>query len=518
MENIKFERKIVLAAILITSVPLLISYVIFVNDKIISFEDKIKAVLKNTAFVIAEDYTIKKDLYYKEDNLEIQTYADNLISRIDDVDLIVICDMDGRKYSHLDESQIGEIFVNPDKQEVLKYGKSYYSLMEGSMGKTFRWFEPIFYNDQQVGFVMVGKYYSDIISINSKTKSNYIVLFSVTFILALLSAKVFARLTKKSILDMEPEEIAKVYNEKNIVINNCHDGIIALDKNNNVNEINDRCYDLFDDFRIDKVIERLTPYIDQRESFTMKELIIQEKKIFVTLKPIIQEKQYLGIVIVLSDRENIRKVAKEITGVDEMIKSLRANVHEFKNNLHVILGLIQLEEYTQARDYILKIQKVQEDNSVEFSQIKDHYVRALLLSRKLVAKERNIDLVLNENSNLYSEHGIVESEDIVIILGNLIENAYEACTESRIKDKRVEAVLTEDESKINILVTDNGIPLNLNNNDIFKEGVSSKGENRGVGLHLVKNRVDLYNGKITISRYDGKKVFNIIVFKGGQFK
>lgn len=35
------------------------------------------------------------------------------------------------------------------------------------MGKTLRWFEPIFYNDEQVGFVMVGKYYSDIRSINS---------------------------------------------------------------------------------------------------------------------------------------------------------------------------------------------------------------------------------------------------------------------------------------------------------------------------------------------------------------
>lgn len=508
----------VLSAILITSIPLIISYIIFVNDKIMSFEDRIKAVLKNTAFVITQNDMIKEDLYYKKDSLEIQAYAESLISGIDNVDLIVVCDMDGRKYSHLDESQIGEIFVNPDKYEVLSKGKSYYSLMEGSMGKTFRWFEPIFYNEHQVGFVMVGKYYSDIISINSKTKFNYIMLFLVTFILALLFSKIFARLTKKSILDMEPEEIAKVYNEKNIIINNCHDGIIALDKNNNVNEINDKCYDLFEDFNIDRVIGRLHPYIEERKSFTMKELIIQDKKIFVTLKPIIQEKQYLGIVIVLSDRENIRKVAKEITGIDEMIKSLRANVHEFKNNLHVILGLIQLEEYAQAKDYILKIQKVQEDNSVEFSQIKDQYVRALLLSRKLMAKERNISFLLNENSNLFSEHGIVESEDIVIVLGNLIENAYEACTESGINDKRVEAVLYEDETKINIIVTDNGTPLSLNDISIFQEGVSSKGDNRGVGLYLVKNKVDLYNGNITINKYDSKKVFNIILFKGGEFK
>lgn len=516
--KIKFEGKLVLSAILITSIPLIISYIIFVNDKIITFEDKIKATLKDTAFVITQNNMIKEDLYYKHNDFEIQEYTKTLISEIDDVDLIVICDMDGRKYSHLDESQIGDIFVNPDKHEVLAYGKSYYSLMEGSMGKTLRWFEPVFYNDEQVGFVMVGKYYSDIMSINSKTTIKYIFLFLATFILALLFSKIFAHITKKSILNMEPEEIAKLYSEKNIIINNCHDGIIALDKNNNVTEINDKCYDLFEDFNVDNVIERLQKYIYNRDSFTMKELIIQNKKIFVTLKSIVQEKQYLGVVIVLSDRENIRKVAKEITGVDEMIKSLRANIHEFKNNLHVILGLIQLEEYNQAKEYILKIQKVQEDHLIEFSQINDPYARALLLSRKLVAKERNIEFTLNENSNLYGEHGIVESEDIVTILGNLIENSYEACTESKLKNKKVDVLLSEDKKQINIVVSDNGIPIKLSDNSIFLENVSSKGDNRGTGLYLVKNRVDLYNGNITINKQDNKKIFNIILFKGGEFK
>lgn len=270
---------------------------------------------------------------------------------------------------------------------------------------------------------------------------------------------------------MEPKEIAKLYNEKNIIINNCRDGIIALDENNNITEINERCYDLFEQLDVYKVVERLNTYIENRESFTMKELIIQNKKIFVTLKSIIQEKKYLGVVIVLSDRESIRKVAKEITGLDEIIKSLRANIHEFKNNLHVILGLIQLEEYSQAKEYILKIQKVQEDNLIEFSQIEDPYVRALLLSRKLVAKERNINFVLDEHSNLYCQHDIVEREDIVTILGNLIENAYEACTANEIKDKKVEVIMNEDERKISILVSDNGIPLKLNESSIFLEGI-----------------------------------------------
>ena len=202
----------------------------------------------------------------------------------------------------------------------------------------------------------------------------------------------------------------------------------------------------------------------------MKELIIQNKKIFVTLSPIIKKKQYLGVVIVLSDKDNINKIAKEITGIDEVVKSLRANVHEFKNNLHVILGLIQLEQYNQAKDYILKIQKAQEDNSIEFTQIKDYYVRALLLSRKLVAKERNLTLILSADSKLDESHGIIDSQDIVTILGNLIENAFEACVLEGNSDSLVEVSLKEDKDKIKIQVFDNGAPLAYKNKeDIFQK-------------------------------------------------
>lgn len=513
--KINFERKIIFSAVFIALIPLIFSYVIFINDKLSTNQEKIKDTLKDTAYSIVTNDLIKEKIANKDNDGTIQQYAEAVISHIHDVNIIVICDIEGIKYSHLDESQIGEVFVNPDKERVLETGESYFSLMEGSMGKTFRWFEPIMDNGKQIGFVMIGKYYSDIISLNSRTSLNYILLFISTVIIAIIFSSILAKATKRSILNMEPEEIAKLYKEKQIIINSVQNGIIALNKDNEVSEINENCYKLFDNFSVNKVIERLKPYIDAKESFSMKELIIQNKKIFVTLNPIIKKDQYLGVVIVLSDRDNINKIAKEITGIDEVVKSLRANVHEFKNNLHVILGLIQLEQYNQAKNYILKIQKVQEDNSIEFTQIKDYYVRALLLSRKLVAKERNLTFILSEDSKLNESHGIIDSQDIVTILGNLIENAFEACVLEGDSDKLVEVSLKEDKDKIEIQVFDNGAPLAYKNKeDILIEGISSKGKDRGLGLYLVKNRVELYNGDIKIKEYKNKKVFNITIFKG----
>lgn len=513
--KLKFGHKLILSAALISFIPLVLSYGIFIQDKTSTTERQIKVTLKDTAFMIIQNEFIKENLYENKGSNEIQEYTKTLISALDDIDIIVICDMTGKKYSHLDESQIGEIYVNPDKEEVLSKGTSYYSLMEGSMGRTLRWFEPIVYNNQQVGFIMIGKYYDDILNINKDTSMKYVCLFALAILISVAGGSILARNTKRDILNMEPEEIATLYNQKKIIINNVQDGIIALNKTNEVTEINDRCYTLFNNFSCDKVIDRLSGYIESKENFKMKELIIDGKKVFVTLNPIIEEDIYLGQLIILSDREGISKIAKEITGVDELIKNLRANVHEFKNNLHVILGLIQLKQYSQAKDYILQIQKVQEDNSIEFLDINDYYVRALLISRKLVAKERKVELILNSDSNMYEKHGIVDSKDLVTILGNLIENALEACALTNSEEKRVEVCIKENDNRIQIIVKDNGKPIDFNNkNIIFIEGVSSKGDNRGTGLYLVKNRVELYNGTIDIDEQKEEKVFTINILKG----
>ncbi len=514
-KKLKFEHKIILSSIVIAFIPLILSYIIFINEKISYIDDVIKSNLKHVGFTIGQSELIQNKLYNKENDGQVQEYTKKFISNFNDADIIVVSDMNGEKYSHLDETQIGQIYVGDDKEEVLKEGTSYFSLKEGSMGVTLRWFEPIMYNGEQVGFVMVGKYYKDITGINQIIKVRYLLLFIFTLSISIMASKLFGKIVKKEILNMEPYEIATLYNQKKIIINSVKDGIIALNKNNEITEINKNCYRLFDDFDSHKVIEKLKTYIDHREAFEMKEFIIQGKKVFVTINPIIQSSDYLGMVITLTDKDDIRKVAKEITGVDEIIKNLRANIHEFRNNLHVILGLMKIDEYEEARKYILNIQRIQEANSNKFSSIKDSYIRGLLLSRELVARERKVDMVLTEDSFLYAKHDVINSYDLVTILGNLIENSLDACSMSQTEIKRVEIDLFEDDRKIRIMVKDNGKAIDKDiKNDIFKEGVSSKGKDRGIGLSLVKNRVELYNGIINIKELEEEKIFTITIYKG----
>lgn len=515
--KVKFKSTIILGAVTITFIPLVLSYIIFVSSKISDTHQEIKNTLKEIGNIISKNEVVKEKLYNRDNDKSIQEYSKIFIENFNDVDIIVVGDMTGEKYSHLDEKQIGQIYVNDDNIDVINKGIRYYSTMEGSMGITLRWFQPIFYNNQQVGFVMVGKYEKDIDIITSKTKLTYSLLFIFSISLSIIGAKILADKTKKSILNMEPVEIAALYREKNIIIDSVNDGIISLNKNKKIVEINKACYKLFDDFKVEDILEKINLYIDNKEEVEMKEFVIKGKKIFITIKNIKLGNNCLRTIITLVDKNPINKIAKEITGVDEIIKNLRANIHEFKNSLYVILGLLEINAYDDAKKYILKTQRLQENSINKFASIEDKYVRGLLVSRELVAKERKIDFLLTEESFLEENHGIIDSNDIVTILGNLIENAFEACSLCENIKKRVEVSLYEDEYVIEIQVRDNGKNIDKKIRDtLFIEGITSKGEGRGTGLYLVKNRIEIYNGSIDIEEFGDEKIFVVTILKGEE--
>lgn len=282
--KLKFKSTIILWAVTITFIPLVLSYIIFVSSKIAYTDESIKNTLRDVGNIVSQNELVEEKLYNRNNDKSIQEYTKIFIKNFNDVDIIVVGDMTGEKYSHLDETQIGEIYVNEDNRDVIDNGISYYSIMEGSMGTTLRWFEPIFYNNQQVGFVMVGKYEKEIARITSQTKFTYSLLFIFSISLSIIGAKILADKTKKSILNMEPMEIAALYREKNIIIDSVNDGIISLNKNKEVVEINESCYKLFDDFKVEDILEKINVYIDNREEVEMKEFVIKGKKYLSQLK------------------------------------------------------------------------------------------------------------------------------------------------------------------------------------------------------------------------------------------
>lgn len=313
---------------------------------------------------------------------------------------------------------------------------------------------------------------------------------------------------------MEPEEIATLYLQKDYLLNSVQEGIILLDRNHEIEEANERAKELLEEVSNELLLEPLLKLLEARQAVRMQEFILGEKKVLITLRPLLKDTLYLGAVITLMDKEEVHEVAKEMLGIEEKNKNLRATVHEFKNNLHVLLGLLQLEEYEEAKQYILEIQQTKTHRCQQFASIKDGYLKAMLTSRAITAAEKKVEMILEPTAHLMEHHGYIDKDDLVTILGNLIENAIEACSMNHKKEKWVRIHLEEDEDRINIQVIDNGVPIEeAIKEHLFDLGISSKGESRGTGLYLLKKRLEVYHGYISMWENKEEKTFWVTIPK-----
>ena len=132
-KKMSFKNKILFLAIIITFVPLLLSYLIFISSKLTDINENIKNSLREVGYSISNSELIKEKLNTKTNDGSVQEYTKGYIENLNNIDIIVVGDMTGEKYSHLDESQIGKIYVNEDNKRVIRNADSYYSVMEGSM-------------------------------------------------------------------------------------------------------------------------------------------------------------------------------------------------------------------------------------------------------------------------------------------------------------------------------------------------------------------------------------------------
>lgn len=198
-------------------------------------------------------------------------------------------------------------------------------------------------------------------------------------------------------------------------------------------------------------------------------------------------------------------LTEQLTGANAMIEALRTVNHEFKNKLHVILGLMETGRVADAKEYILDASLVSSDAVSDIShRIPNASVAALLIGKMMRAAELGMTFILKQDT-VFLKKRVPSTESLVTILGNLIENAMEELNSKDFEEKRIEIgiYMSADHTMILCDDTGGGIPEDILVR-IYDRHTSSKGEGHGNGLHTIREIIDLYEGTIHIDTEPGE--------------
>lgn len=143
--------------------------------------------------------------------------------------------------------------------------------------------------------------------------------------------------------------------------------------------------------------------------------------------------------------------------------------------------MVEMGQYQQARKYIGSVNdQVQGCISDTMNHIAEPTIAALIIGKSQRCNELKIQWELSQDSDFANRAGFDVSA-LVVILGNLLDNAMDALNTAGIEDRRLFAEIRDDGGPLRILVRDNG-PGIADVEKIFEKGYTTKAESRGYGF------------------------------------
>ncbi|GAE26808.1 two-component sensor histidine kinase [Halalkalibacter wakoensis JCM 9140] len=393
-------------------------------------------------------------------------------------------------------------------------GNEYSSISEGTLTTSLRSFTPVI-NDrnEQIGAVAVGISLENLQDIINQNHKNIVLGSILGLLLGLIGAVLIANYIKKTLYGLEPSAIAKILEERSAMLQSVHEGIVAVDKDGKITLVNKSAKKMFKKAGLPEEptgmeVNKYLPMTGlERVLKTGKpelgaELSINGMTFLVNRVPLIVDDQIIGAISTIRDKTEVKELAKQLTGVKLYVDALRAQSHEVKNNLHVILGMVRIGAYEQLKSFILQLVNHKNHEISQVTDIKDAVLSGFLLGKLSYARECDVNLTIKSENVVPETNSADTIHEVITIIGNLVNNAIEATENTTFK--KVDVRLSFDRNLLKIEVKDTGPGIKSEDMaDIFEKGFSTKGKDRGYGLVLVKKSIDHLGGNLTIDTLKG---------------
>ncbi|KAJ1684031.1 hypothetical protein LUZ63_020771 [Rhynchospora breviuscula] len=436
-------------------------------------------------------------------------YVDRAVSLSDAGDA-AIASPDGRVVVASDPSRNGTAVRLGDSD--VQQGRGWTGRVETPGGAVVAGHAPVIADDGTlIGFVVAEQPYPSVGDRLSDTATDLLLFLGLGALLGGVGTWVVSRVLKRRSQGLAPREIATLADHREALLHSIREGVVAVDVEGRVTTANDAARETLG-LKGDPVGRRVDELgLDQRVvdllAGTGAEVrdavaVVGERVVVLNRRAASAGGRGIGSVTTLRDRTELVALQGQLSSNLSITDTLRAQTHEFANQLHTISGLLQLGEYDELGALVGTLTRRRAAITDRVAErVRDPGVAALLVAKWSAAAERGVRLVLHDATAL-PRLSPGTAADLTTVLGNLVDNAVDACAGGR--DPHVEVELHAEDGTLRCAVRDDGpgVPEELRE-AIFVRGFSTKPEvlgGRGIGLPLVQLICTRAGGSVTVGR------------------
>jgi sensor histidine kinase regulating citrate/malate metabolism len=369
-------------------------------------------------------------------------------------------------------------------------------------------------NGKMIGIASISRNYPSTLERLGDAVPNLLTYLGVASVLGVAGSLLLARRVKRQTLGMEPSEITGLVENREAMLHGLKEGVVALDPHERITVANDSARELLG-LPVDCVGKKLGSLaVDPalKEVLTREQpgpdrlVLVGDRMVVLNRVPIRSRGRDIGSVTTLRDRTELSSLERELGTTRTATDTLRAQAHEFANQLHVISGLIQIGEYESVVQFVngATLDRTRLNDEVT-SRIQDPALAALLIAKSSLATERGVTLQLDPESAL----GRVEDElsrDLTTVVGNLVDNAFDAV--AGLPEAAVRVQVDDTDHAVTVTVRDTGPGIVQSETEkIFRQGFTTKepgpGGSRGFGLALSRVVCRRTGGDLTVANDNG---------------
>ena len=421
---------------------------------------------------------------------------------------VVVMDRHGVRWSHTDPAKIGER-VSTDPSRALA-GEKVMQIDTGTLGRSARGKVPLRdIRGRIVGAVSVGIAYD---SVRARLMSAIPGLFAyagAALAVGALAAWLVSRRVQRQTRDLAFSDISALLAEREAMLHGIREGVVALDRGGRVRLLNDEARRLLaiGDEAVGRSLDealgtgRTADVLTGRVTGTDL-LTVRGHRVLVANRMPTGDG---GAVATLRDRTELEQLGRELDSTRGLIDALRAQDHEHANRMHTLLGLLELEMYDDAVEFVGEVVGAHRVTAEQITgKVADPLLAALLVGKATVAAERGVALWVSERTRLPDR--LIDPRGLVTVVGNLVDNALDAVAGAL--HARVEVELLAEGRAVVLMVRDTGPGIPVEQRElVFTEGWSTKRPpahgKRGIGLCLVRRLAERQGGSVTVGEADG---------------